>query len=145
MAVFDTANRDLYVACTGDSRAVAGCWEPSADGKGPGVWRVDVLSNDQTAEIPAEVNRYESFLSSNLADRTTRSLRAEHPNEPNVVSNGRILGGLQPSRGTSLTFPGPRPPIFSLSTKTAFGDARYKWTSEMQQMWVKMFQSRSQH
>ncbi|PZC90856.1 PTC1, serine threonine protein phosphatase [Pyrenophora tritici-repentis] len=34
----------------------------------------------------------------------------EHPGEPNVVRNGRILGGLEPSR--------------------AFGDAYYKWSLE---------------
>jgi serine/threonine protein phosphatase PrpC len=52
MAVFDTAHRDLYVACTGDSRAVAGVWEPSEDGKGR--WRVEVLSEDQTGRNPSE-------------------------------------------------------------------------------------------
>lgn len=52
MAVFDTAHSNLYVACTGDSRAVAGVWEPSADGKGQ--WRVEVLSEDQTGRNPSE-------------------------------------------------------------------------------------------
>ena len=39
-------------------------------------------------------------------------LRREHPGEENVVRNGRILGGLEPSR--------------------AFGDSFYKWTRETQ-------------
>jgi len=58
MAIFDTANRDLYIACTGDSRAVAGVWEPSEDGKGQ--WRIEVLSEDQTGRNPNEVERYAS-------------------------------------------------------------------------------------
>jgi pyruvate dehydrogenase phosphatase len=55
MAVFDTAHRDLYVACTGDSRAVAGVWEPTTDGKGQ--WRIEVLSEDQTGRNPNEARR----------------------------------------------------------------------------------------
>ncbi|KAJ7572350.1 hypothetical protein C8J56DRAFT_1175400 [Mycena floridula] len=96
LAVFDTAHRDLYIACTGDSRPVAGVWEPFADGTG--AWRVDVLSEDQTGRNPKELER----------------IRSEHlkDEEPNVVRNGRILGGLEPSR--------------------AFGDARYKWPLEIQ-------------
>lgn len=56
MAVFDTAQRDLYVACSGDSRAVAGIWEESTDGTGS--WRVEVLSEDQTGRNPNELKRY---------------------------------------------------------------------------------------
>lgn len=56
MALFDTAQRDLYIACTGDSRAVAGIWKPAA-GEGKGTWEVDVLSEDQTAKNPKEVER----------------------------------------------------------------------------------------
>lgn len=59
MAVLDTAHRDLYVACTGDSRAVAGIWEENADGQG--TWRVEVLSEDQTGRNPNEVRRF-AFL-----------------------------------------------------------------------------------
>ncbi|KAJ7574995.1 hypothetical protein C8J56DRAFT_457987 [Mycena floridula] len=40
LAVFDTTRHDLCIACTGDCCAVAGVWEPSADGTG--AWRVDV-------------------------------------------------------------------------------------------------------
>ncbi|KAJ7573051.1 hypothetical protein C8J56DRAFT_1174081 [Mycena floridula] len=82
LAVFDTAHRDLYAACTGDCRAVAGVWEPSADGTG--AWRVDVLSEDQTGQNPKELER----------------IRSEHlkDEEPNVVRNGRILSGLELSR-----------------------------------------------
>lgn len=59
MAVLDTAHRDLYVACTGDSRAVAGIWEETEDGAGS--WRVEVLSEDQTGRNPNEVKRFESL------------------------------------------------------------------------------------
>ena len=55
MAVFDTAHRNLYVAVTGDSRAVAGVWAPSDDGKG--VWRVEALTEDQTGRNPSELAR----------------------------------------------------------------------------------------
>jgi pyruvate dehydrogenase phosphatase len=55
MALFDTAHRDLYVACTGDSRAVAGVWERTEDSNGH--WRVEVLSEDQTGRNPNELKR----------------------------------------------------------------------------------------
>ena len=55
LAMFDTSNRNLYVACTGDSRAVAGVYEETADGKG--VWRVEALSEDQTGRNPNELKR----------------------------------------------------------------------------------------
>jgi pyruvate dehydrogenase phosphatase len=60
LAVFDTTHRDIHVACTGDSRAVAGVWEPSEDGRGH--WRVDVLTEDQTGRNPSELARYVSHL-----------------------------------------------------------------------------------
>ncbi|KJA29827.1 hypothetical protein HYPSUDRAFT_196159 [Hypholoma sublateritium FD-334 SS-4] len=98
MAIFDTAHRDLYVACVGDSRAVAGVWEPSSDGKGQ--WRIEVLSEDQTGRNPSELAR----------------IRSEHPKDEEdfVIREGRVLGGLEPSR--------------------AFGDARYKWPRAVQEV-----------
>ncbi|KZT05666.1 protein serine/threonine phosphatase 2C [Laetiporus sulphureus 93-53] len=103
MALFDTAHENLYVACTGDSRAVAGIYEESPDGQGR--WRVEALSEDQTGRNPSELKR----------------LQSEHPaDEANaVVTRGRILGGLEPSR--------------------AFGDARYKWPREVQTLLQKTF------
>ena len=56
MAILDTAHRDLYVACTGDSRAVAGIWDESENGQGS--WRVEVLSEDQTGRNPNELKRF---------------------------------------------------------------------------------------
>lgn len=50
MAIFDTVHEDLYVACTGDARAVGGAY---SDGK----WSVDVLSEDQTGRNPKEKAR----------------------------------------------------------------------------------------
>jgi pyruvate dehydrogenase phosphatase len=55
LALFDTSHRNLYVACTGDSRAVAGVWEETPDGNG--FWRVDVLTEDQTGRNPSELRR----------------------------------------------------------------------------------------
>ena len=55
MALFDTAHQNLYVACTGDSRAVAGSWVETEDG--PGYWQVDVLTEDQTGRNPNELKR----------------------------------------------------------------------------------------
>lgn len=74
----DSENDDLYVAVTGDCRAVAG-WE-GKDGK----WRCDVLSEDQMGDNPREIER----------------MRSEHPasERDTVIRNGRVQGGLQPTR-----------------------------------------------
>lgn len=88
LSFYDSSSKLLHVACTGDSRAVLG--RRSSSGK----WVAQPLSEDQTGGTPSEEAR----------------LRKEHPGEPNVVRNGRILGGLEPSR--------------------AFGDAVYKWSRE---------------
>ncbi|KAI9852868.1 MAG: hypothetical protein M1838_004427 [Thelocarpon superellum] len=91
LSFYDSRSRLLRVACTGDSRAVLG--RRGASGK----WVATPLSVDQTGGTDEEVAR----------------LRREHPGEENVVRNGRILGGLEPSR--------------------AFGDSFYKWTRETQE------------
>lgn len=92
LSFYDSRSKDFRVACTGDSRAVLGRRGPN------GLWTAQPLSEDQTGGTPSEMAR----------------LRAEHPGEPNVVSHGRILGGLEPSR--------------------AFGDAHYKWSKDVQDM-----------
>ena len=89
LSFYDSQSKLLRVACTGDSRAVLG------RRTGNGKWTATSLSEDQTGGTPSEEAR----------------LRREHPGEPNVVRNGRILGGLEPSR--------------------AFGDAVYKWKVEV--------------
>jgi pyruvate dehydrogenase phosphatase len=90
LSFYDSNSKLLRVACTGDSRAVLG--RKNANGK----WTAVPLSIDQTGSNVEEATR----------------MRKEHPNEPNVVLNGRVLGGLEPTR--------------------AFGDAVYKWTVETQ-------------
>jgi pyruvate dehydrogenase phosphatase len=100
MAVLDTAHRDLYVSCTGDSRAVAGVWEETPDGQG--CWRVEVLSEDQTGRNPEEVQRL-VFLTSEYSRSgllsQIHSIQSEHPAEesPFVIQRGRVLGSLEPT------------------------------------------------
>lgn len=101
LSFYDSRSKELRVACTGDSRAVLGRRGSS------GKWTATALSIDQTGGTPSEDAR----------------LRAEHPNEPYVTRNGRILGGLEPSR--------------------AFGDAVYKWSVETQEKMKKNFFGRS--
>ncbi|KAL9612123.1 MAG: hypothetical protein Q9167_003275 [Letrouitia subvulpina] len=91
LSFYDSRSSLLRVACTGDSRAVLGRRAEN------GLWTAHPLSEDQTGGTPSEIAR----------------LRAEHPDEPYVVSRGRILGSLEPSR--------------------AFGDASYKWAKDVQE------------
>lgn len=91
MAVFDTAHRDLYVACTGDSRAVAGVWEKSPDGKGQ--WRVEVLSEDQTGRNPNELKRYNFRRRSTSRIQTYPSKKAAIGTSPR---RGRLCRTLWP-------------------------------------------------
>ncbi|UNI20030.1 [Pyruvate dehydrogenase (acetyl-transferring)]-phosphatase [Purpureocillium takamizusanense] len=89
LSFYDSRSKLLRVACTGDSRAVLGRRSDS------GKWTATALSEDQTGNTPSEVAR----------------MRKEHPGEDNVVRNGRVLGGLEPTR--------------------AFGDAVYKWSRDV--------------
>lgn len=75
----DSARGDVYVACTGDSRAVAG-WYDAATQR----WSTEQLSDDQTGRSPSELKR----------------MRAEHPQSESdsVIMRGRVLGGLEPTR-----------------------------------------------
>ncbi|KAF4126418.1 hypothetical protein GMORB2_0154 [Geosmithia morbida] len=89
LSFYDCRTNLLRVACTGDSRAVLGRRSKSGSGK----WTASPLSDDQTGSNPREADR----------------MRREHPGEEaHVVRNGRVLGGLEPTR--------------------AFGDAVYKWS-----------------
>ncbi|KAI4207198.1 MAG: hypothetical protein LQ346_000692 [Caloplaca aetnensis] len=101
LSFYDSRSKEFRVACTGDSRAVLGRRNTN------GTWTAQPLSEDQTGGTPSEMAR----------------LRAEHPGEPNVVSHGRILGNLEPSR--------------------AFGDAHYKWTKDVQDLVKKQWFGRS--
>ena len=101
LSFYDSRSKLLRVACTGDSRAILG--RRGANGK----WTATPLSEDQTGGTESEAAR----------------LRREHPGEPNVVRNGRVLGGLEPSR--------------------AFGDASYKWSMKTIQELKKSYFARS--
>jgi pyruvate dehydrogenase phosphatase len=101
LSFYDSRSKLLRVACTGDSRAVLGRRSES------GKWIATPLSVDQTGSNPDEAAR----------------LRKLHPNEPYVVRNGRVLGGLEPTR--------------------AFGDASYKWTREISEKLRQHFFARS--
>ncbi|KAJ2986669.1 hypothetical protein NUW54_g9679 [Trametes sanguinea] len=93
LALLDTSNRNMYVACTGDSRAVAGVYEETEDGKG--VWRVEVLTEDQTGRNPNELKRIQSEHPADEADalsETVVSSVASSPAERSVTpaTNGRV-------------------------------------------------------
>ncbi|KAJ5083729.1 hypothetical protein N7456_013156 [Penicillium angulare] len=90
LSFYDSQSQNLKVAVAGDSRAVLGRRGPN------GKWTAKALSEDLTGGTPSEIKR----------------LQEEHPGEPYVTRNGRILGNLEPSR--------------------AFGDAVYKWTKDIQ-------------
>ncbi|KXH64691.1 protein phosphatase 2C [Colletotrichum salicis] len=101
LSFYDSRSKLLRVACTGDSRAVLG--RRSSSGK----WTATALSVDQTGGNPDEAAR----------------LRKLHPGEDRVVHNGRVLGGLEPTR--------------------AFGDASYKWSREITNRLRESFFARS--
>ncbi|RPA97935.1 protein serine/threonine phosphatase 2C [Choiromyces venosus 120613-1] len=101
LAFYESRSKLLRVAVTGDSRAVLGRRGSS------GKWTATPLSEDQTGSNEFEAAR----------------LRKEHPGEEHVVRNGRVLGGLEPSR--------------------AFGDAFYKWSSDTQWEIKKQFFGRT--
>jgi pyruvate dehydrogenase phosphatase len=89
LAFYDQASGKVKVALTGDLRAVRG--RRSADGK----WEAKVVTVEQDGDNEEEADR----------------IRREHPDEPDVVKGGRVLGW-QPTR--------------------AFGDASMKWSLEIQ-------------
>lgn len=70
VAIYDVVTQLLRVANVGDSRAVLGRRNAA------GEWEAIPLSVDQTASDVNEAAR----------------IKAEHPNELNVVENGRVLG-----------------------------------------------------
>jgi len=71
-------DRILFVANAGDCRAVLA--KKVLNPKGEFVWSAIQLSNDHTATTEEE------------------TIRAQHPNDPKAVSEGRIKGILEPSR-----------------------------------------------
>ncbi|CAJ2511178.1 Uu.00g068030.m01.CDS01 [Anthostomella pinea] len=101
LSYYDSSSKTLRVACTGDSRAVLG--RRGANGK----WTATALSEDQTGSNPNEAAR----------------MRKAHPGEARVIHNGRVLGGLEPTR--------------------AFGDASYKWSRAVSEQLRASFFGRS--
>lgn len=102
LSFYDSRTGLLRVACTGDSRAVLGRRSASSD-----KWTATPLSTDQTGANPEEAAR----------------MRKQHPGEEHVVRNGRVLGGLEPTR--------------------AFGDASYKWTRDVSERLRRSFFGRT--
>ncbi len=91
LSLYDRTSKLLRVACTGDSRAVLGRRNVVT-----GKWEAIPLSVDQTGYNETEAAR----------------IRAEHPDEPDPVQNGRVLG---------------------MAVTRAFGDGRWKWPREVQE------------
>lgn len=73
LSAFDPSSSTLRVACTGDSRAVLGRWDPSSQS-----YTCIPLSEDQTGFNQKEVER----------------LAAAHPDEPDIIDpkTGRMFG-----------------------------------------------------
>lgn len=90
VSIYDRESQLLRVACVGDSRAVLGRRTSS------GGWQATALSVDQTGYNSEEAAR----------------VRKEHPDEPDAVKNGRVLG---------------------LAVTRAFGDGFWKWSRDVQE------------
>lgn len=90
VSYYHSESQLLKVACTGDSRAVLGRRNAA------GEWEAIALSNDQTDYNKDEIAR----------------LQKEHPDEPELVKGGRVLG---------------------LAVSRAFGDGRWKWSRQVQE------------
>lgn len=96
VSIYERDSQLLRVACVGDSRAVLGRRSPS------GEWQATALSVDQTGYNREEAAR----------------IQKEHPDEPDAVKNGRVLG---------------------LAVTRAFGDALWKWSRDVQEEAQKRF------
>ncbi|KAJ3480748.1 hypothetical protein NLG97_g7991 [Lecanicillium saksenae] len=70
LLLYNPNSKTLYTACTGDSRDVLG--QQTSDGH----WLPEALSEDQNCGNEKETAR----------------IRKEHPNEQNVIRNGKVLG-----------------------------------------------------
>ncbi|KAI4281011.1 MAG: hypothetical protein L6R38_004005 [Xanthoria sp. 2 TBL-2021] len=89
LATYDTASQYLFVANVGNSRAVLG------HRNAQGTWEASPLSVDHTCQNEDEVAR----------------LRAEHPNEADMIKDGQLLGK---------------------TVTRAFGDLRWKLSARIQ-------------
>ncbi|KAJ2041327.1 [Pyruvate dehydrogenase [acetyl-transferring]]-phosphatase 1, mitochondrial [Coemansia sp. RSA 2337] len=91
VVIVDTNAKEIVVGNVGDSRALVGVLQDD------GTWKAVRLTEDQTGSTPSEIARIQN----------------EHPGEDAVISGGRVLGNLMPSR--------------------AFGNMRFKWPLDIQQ------------
>lgn len=96
VSFYNSERKELKIACTGDSRAVLGRQNDQ------GKWTATELSVDQTGYNPDEISRLQSL----------------HPDEPDMIKNGRLLG---------------------LAVTRAFGDCRWKWPRQVQEQAHKGF------
>jgi pyruvate dehydrogenase phosphatase len=71
LSIYDTARSTLRVACTGDSRAVLGRYDPAA-----GEYTANPMSKDQTGSNELERKR----------------IYSEHPGEIDIIDGDRLLG-----------------------------------------------------
>lgn len=99
VSIYDSKSKFLKVACTGDSRAVLGRQNSA------GEWEVIPLSIDQTGFNKQEAAR----------------INADHPNEVDVIKDGRVLG---------------------LAVTRAFGDGPWKWPRKVQEAAQRRFYGR---
>ncbi|KAL8994346.1 MAG: hypothetical protein Q9169_005653 [Polycauliona sp. 2 TL-2023] len=89
LATYDTVSQYLFVASVGNTRAVLG------HRNGQGIWEARALSVDHTCRNEDEVAR----------------LRVEHPNESDMIKDGRLLGS---------------------AVTRAFGDLKWKISARLQ-------------
>ncbi|OCF59968.1 hypothetical protein L486_02641 [Kwoniella mangroviensis CBS 10435] len=75
-AIVDVESDKLYEANVGDTRAIAGWWNPDK-----GEWRCDILTEDATCENEKETKRRDTAI-----------------HNQGYGDTNRVLGGLQPSR-----------------------------------------------
>lgn len=104
----------VFVANAGDCRAVLGKRNGSK-------WEAAALSRDHTATSEVE------------------KLRREHPKEPDVVSDGRVKGILQPSRGIGDGL--FKAPVFNMSYVTPIKDFHPPYTTAAPGMYFEIITS----
>jgi pyruvate dehydrogenase phosphatase len=127
----------LHMACTGDSRAVMGIYEPASNANEVGKWRAVVLTDDQTGRNPQEVKRCvgRSVSVSIASDPTgcNRSIRRARKIASSLAGESSAVS----SRHVSLSLVTGGDPVHAPAG--AFGDARYKWAHGLQERLQRAF------
>lgn len=80
-SLLDPQKQNLWVTNLGDCQAVLGV-------KNSGVWSGTMISNIHNTHAPLEINR----------------IRSEHPDEEECITDGRVLGYLEPTRAVGDTW-----------------------------------------